>query len=59
MAPPPFATLDVTDRICWREMRCSGCARLLQKIEEQTLPLGEHLRIKYLHRKVIRYLVGT
>lgn len=59
MAPPPFASIVATYKICWREMRCSRCGRLLQKIEEHALRPGKRLEIKCHHCKVVNYLVGT
>ena len=43
----------------WIEVRCAGCARLLQKMEQQALRPGKHVQIKCTHCKVMNDLVGT
>src|SRR5207248_7669064 len=45
--------------LCWVEMRCIGCGRLLQKIEKQALRRGKHIEIKCGHCKAVNDLVGT
>ena len=49
-------SLDVTT---WIEVRCAGCGRLLQKMEQQALRPGKHIQIKCVHCKVVNDLVGT
>jgi phage FluMu protein Com len=39
-------------------MRCTGCHRLLQKVEELALRPGRRLEIKCGHCKMLNYLVG-
>ena len=45
--------------ICWIEVRCAGCGRLLQKIEQHALRPGKHIEIKCGHCKAVNDLVGT
>ena len=41
------------------EMRCRGCGRLLQKIEQHALRPGKRIEIKCGRCKVVNDLVGT
>ena len=43
----------------WIEVRCAGCGRLLQKMEEHALRPGKHVEIKCAHCKTLNDLVGT
>jgi phage FluMu protein Com len=43
----------------WIEVRCGGCGRLLQKIEQHALRPGKHIEIKCGHCKAVNDLVGT
>jgi len=45
--------------IHWIEVRCTGCDRLLQKIEYQALRPGKHIEIKCGHCKAVNDLVGA
>ena len=56
-----FPRHDGPDRggAAWIEVRCAGCGRLLQKMEQQALRPGKHIQIKCAHCKVMNDLVGT
>jgi len=56
-----FPRQDRPDRAgaTWIEVRCAGCGRLLQKMEQQALRPGKHIQIKCSHCKVMNDLVGT
>jgi len=56
-----FPQHDRPDRggAAWIEVRCAGCGRLLQKMEQQALRPGKHIQIKCAHCKVMNDLVGT
>jgi phage FluMu protein Com len=41
------------------EIRCCGCGRLLEKIEQHALRPGKHIEIKCGRCKVVNDLVGT
>jgi phage FluMu protein Com len=43
----------------WIEVRCRGCGRLLEKIEEYALRPGKRIEIKCGRCKVVNDLVGT
>jgi phage FluMu protein Com len=43
----------------WIEVRCGGCGRLLQKMEQHALRPGTRIEIKCGHCKVVNDLVGT
>jgi len=45
--------------ISWIEVRCAGCGRLLQKIEQHALRPGKHIEIKCGHCKAVNDLVGA
>lgn len=45
--------------ISWIEVRCAGCGRLLQKMEQHALRPGKHIEIKCTHCKAVNDLVGT
>jgi phage FluMu protein Com len=45
--------------IHWVEVRCRGCGRLLEKIEQHALRPGKHIEIKCGRCKVVNGLVGT
>ena len=52
-------TPEATSGIRWLEVRCSGCGRLLEKIEQYALRPGKHIEIKCGRCKVVTALVGT
>lgn len=52
-------TPDSRSEICWVEIRCCGCGRLLEKIEQHALRPGKHIEIKCGRCKVVNDLVGT
>jgi phage FluMu protein Com len=43
----------------WIEVRCRGCGRLLEKIEQCALRPGKRIEIKCGRCKVVNDLVGT
>jgi phage FluMu protein Com len=43
----------------WIEVRCRGCGRLLEKIEQYALRPGKRIEIKCGRCKVVNDLVGT
>ena len=45
--------------IQWVEVRCRGCGRLLEKIEQYALRPGKRIEIKCGRCKVVNDLVGT
>jgi phage FluMu protein Com len=50
---------DDRSDIHWIEVRCGGCGRLLEKIEQHALRAGKHIEIKCGRCKVVNDLVGT
>ena len=52
-------TPEATSGIRWVEVRCGGCGRLLEKIEQHALRPGKHIEIKCVRCKVVTALVGT
>ncbi len=52
------AERDRRANIQWVEVRCRGCGRLLEKIEEYALRPGKHIEIKCGRWKVVNDLVG-
>jgi phage FluMu protein Com len=56
------AHLGQADRqlnVPWVEVRCRGCGRLLEKIEQYALRPGKRIEIKCGRCKVVNDLVGT
>ena len=53
--PEPSRQSDIH----WIELRCRGCGRLLEKIEQHALRPGKHIEIKCGRCKVVNDLVGT
>jgi len=45
--------------VTWIEVRCTGCGRLLQRMEPQALRPGKHIEIKCSRCHVVNDLVGT
>jgi len=56
---PQQARQSDTTTHSWIEVRCAGCGRLLQKMEQHALRPGKHIQIKCGHCKVVNDLVGT
>ena len=56
---PQRAGQSDTTTTSWFEVRCTGCGRLLQKMEQHALRPGKHIQIKCGHCKVVNDLVGT
>lgn len=50
---------DRASSIHWVDVRCAGCRRLLQKMEERALRPGKRIQIKCSHCKVMNYSIGT
>jgi phage FluMu protein Com len=50
---------DAGPSVNWIEVRCSGCGRLLQRMEPQALRPGKHIEIKCSRCHVVNDLVGT
>jgi len=59
MLPVREAVPDDRSGIRWQEIRCHGCGRLLQKIEQHGLRPGKHIEIKCGRCKTVNSLVGT
>ena len=55
---PQLAGKDA-DTVSWIEVRCVGCGRLLQKMEEHALRPGKHVQIKCARCDALNDLVGT
>ena len=53
------AGADRQSDIHWIEVRCRGCGRLLEKIEQHALRPGKRIEIKCGRCKVVNDLVGT
>ncbi len=58
MLPAHQVTPDSNSDIRWVEIRCCGCGRLLQKIEQHGLRPGKHIEIKCSRCKAINRMVG-
>jgi len=56
---PQQARQSDTTTNSWIEVRCAGCGRLLQKMEQHALRPGKHIQIKCGHCKAVNDLVGT
>ena len=56
---PQQARQSDTTTNSWIEVRCAGCGRLLQKMEQHALRPGKHIQIKCGHCKTVNDLVGT
>jgi phage FluMu protein Com len=50
---------DHSPDVQWIEVRCRGCGRLLEKIEQYALRPGKRIEIKCGRCKVVNDLVGT
>jgi phage FluMu protein Com len=59
MLPARQVTPDDRSGIRWVEVRCSGCGRLLEKIEQHALRPGKRIEIKCSRCKVVNDLVGS
>jgi phage FluMu protein Com len=59
MLPARQVTPEDRSGICWIEIRCSGCGRLLQKIEQYGLRPGKHIEIKCSRCKAVNSLGGN